>query len=413
MLAPIFWRGAVAERKRAAIVFAACVFVCFINPNGAEVFFYPLKYALNGNSPYRVALSEWHSPFVQSNGGIISPFYPYLIGLFVISAVILLFIRKDAPLKKSPKIKAKDFRKIEQNTVDLWMTLALGALTLAMSVTSRRFITLFALMQSLTFALALQRIVAQYFSGKFQNRVPQIILPLAAIAFATFRLAPYPQSAYAFHYLTAEDEMPQGVCEFFNRNQMRGNVLAYYSWSGFVTYCTDGRMKVFIDGRADTVYSDETLIRYYALQNFREGWQQVIETSDAQYILFPRDSTSAPLAALVKSGKWRILAEDYISVLLIRSDVAVQSSDAPTDSPYQSLTAGVKAAEQKRYDEAENYFNATLRQMPYERTACYALAEAQIARDATEQARATLENCQKIFPDAQKLAAAKAKLNLP
>ena len=112
------------------------------------------------------------------------------------------------------------------------------------------------------------------------------------------------------------------ACNFIEVNGLTGNLFAYYNWGGYVHLRTAGRMRVFNDGRADTVYDRDTLVRYHQVQGFREGWQQVMETNGAEYILWPRDHRGRPFAELIQSGRWKLLYDDAVSVLLVRSDRA-------------------------------------------------------------------------------------------
>jgi hypothetical protein len=155
--------------------------------------------------------------------------YPYALTIFILSACYLVY------------------RRAYINKIVV-MAIALGLLTMAMSLTSRRFIPLFAVSEALTMSLVLSTLLSQ-----IVNRAPRGVLPSAALAFALLLIWPYPKSASSFQYLTAEDEFPVEMCDFIEANNLKGNIFAYYNWGGYLHLRTGGRMKVFIDGRADTV----------------------------------------------------------------------------------------------------------------------------------------------------------------
>ena len=92
-------------------------------------------------------------------------------------------------------------------------------------------------------------------------------LPALRALLGVLWLLPYPLSPYAFHYLTLEDAFPIETCNFIEANQLSGNVFSYYNWGGYLHLRTGGRMKVYIDGRADTVY-DKVVILHRARSVF-------------------------------------------------------------------------------------------------------------------------------------------------
>jgi tetratricopeptide (TPR) repeat protein len=386
LLAPTIVSGEKSERMRAALIWLASAFLALLNPSGWKAFAYPLKYAFDRSSAFK-ELDEWRPPFVDI--GTHSPLYPYTIGIFALATLFLLFRRW-------------------RGKGDLnWAALGLVLLTLAMSLTSRRFIVLFALSQSLITGPALAILLSPVV-----QRIPKLVPPVLAAALGFFWLYPYPLAPYAFHYLTAEDDFPVDTCNYIEINQLSGNVFSYYNWGGYLHLRTNGRMKVFIDGRADTVYDSETFRRYLTVQRFHPGWKEVIESSKAQYILWPRTSQGAPLAHLVDSGQWKILFDDFVSVLLVRADQAPPEPLKQTpESPYRQLTIGTLDLERRRYDVAELALKRALEEMPYLRTAFYKLAQAQASQGKKEEALKTLEQCERVFPDPRRIAAAKALIH--
>jgi hypothetical protein len=373
------------ERRRTVIIWLASVLACLFNPNGIRAFIYPLRYAFDTSSPFAQAIGEWWSPFVS--GGIKAPFYPYAIGIFLAASVVLLLKREHR--KKST-----------------WPALALGLLTLAMSLTSRRFIILFAISQSLIVAPALAALIPVRLQRILRLAAPALIALLGFIW-----LLPYPLSPYAFHYLTVEDAFPIETCNFIEANQLSGNVFSYYNWGGYLHLRTDGRMKVYIDGRADTVYDNETMLRYAAVQAFRPGWEEILEGTGAQYILWPRNEEGKSLAQLVTSNRWRVLFDDFASVLLVRSDQQPPGALKPTaDSAYRRVTEGIKNLERQRFDEAERDFRGALVLMPYMRLACNSLVQVKAQQGKNYEALQSLEQCQRIFPDRDRANSIRALL---
>jgi tetratricopeptide (TPR) repeat protein len=142
------------------------------------------------------------------------------------------------------------------------------------------------------------------------------------------------------------------------------------------------------------------MLRYATVQGFKPGWQSIIDSSGAQYILWPRNEQGRPLAELVTSGRWRVLFGDFVSVLLVRSDQQPPGPLKPSpDSAYRRVTEGVINLEQRRFDEAERNFRDAFAMTPFIKLACDSLARAQAEQGKKQEALHSLQECQRIFPD--------------
>jgi tetratricopeptide (TPR) repeat protein len=270
-----------------------------------------------------------------------------------------------------------------------------------MSLTSRRFIPLFAISQALLVASVLGYLLAPY-----AERIPNMVAPVVATVVGLVWMIPYPIAPRAFHYLASDDNFPIETCNFIDVNQLSGNLFAHYRWGGYLNYRTDGRMKVYIDSRADTVYDDQTYLKYATVQLYKPGWIDTIENSGAQYILWPRSREGQQMSQLLNSGRWRLLYDDFISVLLVRTDQSLpEPLKATSDSAYRRLRDGIQNLEQRRYAEAESSFQSALDMMPDLEFACYSLAQVKSLQGNKLEARDMIEECQKRFPNTVKLKA--------
>ncbi|MBE9538848.1 MAG: hypothetical protein IMF06_07170, partial [Proteobacteria bacterium] len=159
----------VAALAKPIRILVVCTLACLINPDGINSFLLPLTYALDASSPYR-QLGEWLPPF--SPGGIRSPLF-----LWAMWSVPVIALAYALPV-------------VRRVTGVPWPGLALCGLTLLMSLTSRRFIPLFAISLAVMSAplagLLLQKLKAERVSAA---------LALLALGYAGFRLLPYPISA--------------------------------------------------------------------------------------------------------------------------------------------------------------------------------------------------------------------------
>jgi hypothetical protein len=254
------------QRNRTARIIGACLLACLVNPNGIHALSQPVLYALPSASIFK-NIKEWSSPFIETPGGIESPFYPYLIALFISSVAVHAISKFRAPFDAKARPAAM-------------AAISMGALALAMSLTSRRFVPVFAVTQSLivavTFGPALRAATA---------KIPPLILPACAFAIGVYLLWPFPQRAYAFQYLVGESSFPVEVVNFIELNEVSGRVFSAYGWGGYLHHRTRGKMQVYIDGRANAVFDEDTYLNYLKVYSNlpvgRRLWRGRVPTSSS------------------------------------------------------------------------------------------------------------------------------------
>lgn len=376
--------GRRAHLLRLGGLWAACVLACMVNPFGVGALAYPFKLALASDSPSRTTLTEWLPPFIP--GGIQSPLYPWAIGLFAAGALALPFI---GAFRKQKRIA--------------WLSLALGALTLAMSLQSRRFIPLFAVSHTLVVGLAgawflesspLRRLATQ--------RRLQIAAALLALMAGLARLAPLPLTPRAFSLLARAEWMPVDVLNFVEANRLEGRVFAYFLWAGYIHYRTAGRLQVFIDPRSETVFDPRTQMRYMQVHSLQPGWDGVLNASGANYVLWPFDQEPwrKLISALLASGRWRFVYADSLSVLLVRSDVRPPLTIVQTPpSAHRSLALARREIARNNLANAENFLIDALNRLPALPNSCVDLVRVQVALAKQDEARRTAKRCRRMMLD--------------
>jgi hypothetical protein len=323
-------------------------------------------------------VAEWLPPFEP--GGLRSWLYPYGIGAFVAATLV---VTANAELRRSP---------------DAQVAIALGVLVLAMSLRSRRFVPLFGMGETLVMALALARL------GVFlRHRIPPLVPALGALALAGVWLAPYPKTSSAFHHLTADYEFPVETLNFVNANGLSGNVFAYYGWGGYVQLRTQGRLKVFIDGRAETVYANDTYDDYLTVLDLKPGWIDVIESSGADFVLWPRWVARDIVTRLMQTGRWRPLYRDSVSRLLVRTTTALPDPLAASpESAYRQLSLGLTALLQRQLEAARRHLEHALQVDPDLQPACTTLVEVLLLGGDVTSATATEAHCTSMYPDSDR-----------
>jgi len=373
------WRDLrVAALARPAWIVFVCTLACLINPDGINSFLLPLTYALDADSPFR-QLAEWLPPFRP--GGIRSPLFIWVAGT---TPVIALAYALPA---------------VRRATGMPWEGLALCALTLLMSLTSRRFIPLFAIAWAVLSApligLLLQKLKAE--------RV-NIVLALLALSYGAFRLLPYSLSAGpAYHYLTAEYSYPIDMLNYVEANDLQGNIFAFYNWGGYIHWRTDGKLKVFIDGRANTVYDDDTYNAYVAVLGSKPGWLDIVESSEADYFLWPYHIRGGEkFQAMMTTGRWQVVYQDSVSYLLARKSVRLAEHREPSlATPYRILSAAHLNALRGNNTAAAVQAERVLQQIPYQKGACTLATRAHLRLGDTVKAEEIITNCRAYFPSNQ------------
>jgi hypothetical protein len=369
-------------------IWAACVLACLINPFGVNALLYPFKLALETDSPSRTTLTEWLPPFIP--GGIQSPLYLLAIGLFAVAALALPFTGA--------------FRKPRRT---VWLGLALAALTLAMSLQSRRFIPLFAMSTTLVLGLVLGLAGARLpqwppLRRLAERRWLRTAMPLLALAAGLVQLAPHPLTPRAFPLLARMEYMPVDMLNFAEVNRLQGRIFSYFLWAGYVDYRTAGRLRVYIDPRSETVFTPQIQMRYMQVHALQPGWESVLDAAGADYVLWPHDQENwrKLISTLLSSGRWRFLYGDSVSVLLARSDVhPPQPLTATRPSAHRSLSLARREIARNNLPDAEAFLQDALEKMPALPNACLDLVRVQIALAKREEARGTADRCRRMLLD--------------
>ena len=267
----------------------AVVVGSLINPYGLRALTYPISYF---STETRYALSivtEWLPPRFNTTQG--------MLPLLLICACILL------PLFSS--------------AVDMWrrehviMLAILSALTAVMALTSRRNICIFAVCSTLYLAMLLSQARMKMPHAKLGERGWHIV---SAICLVIMVLLSKPLSE-TLRKPVREELFPYGAVQFISLNSLPQPLFNPYHWGGFLMAVYDGRIKVFIDGRAD-IYSADFLKRYNDAEAGKYGWDELL---DEHGIMTALVDVSTPLFELMRlSTKWRLLYRDITGAVFVR-----------------------------------------------------------------------------------------------
>ncbi|HUO04991.1 MAG TPA: hypothetical protein VMU16_07310 [Candidatus Binataceae bacterium] len=118
--------------------------------------------------------------------------------------------------------------------------------------------------------------------------------------------------------LDALHSQPAGACEFMRQQHLKGNVLAQYSWGEYAIWHLSPDLKVFVDGRYDTVYPFPVLADYFRFQfNLQDGTRALTSYPTDFVLVAPND----PARKLMDSERnWRLVYGDAVSLLYARAN---------------------------------------------------------------------------------------------
>jgi hypothetical protein len=356
---------------------AGALLACLANPWGWGILGYPAAY-LDSDNLYR-GIIEWIPP----GFGLDPRDYQGRFWWFAVLALpgAALGVRREPYL------------------------VALSAVTFAMAVTSRRFIPLFALAAAPLFALAVAAVV-----GEVVRRRPWLASPragLAAVALALVvcvgfwrdvRVAPELLARW-----TQADLVPDGAIRYaasalprtlriFNENMWGGAMLLH-----------DPTLRLFYDGRANTLYDEPTYLDYLRVYQAAPGFRDILARYDIGAVLLSKHSRAARELSRPPDA-WNLIYADEQAFILVRPDLGVTRDSLP---PVQVVLEGHPdlAVIQGRYWEGQgDYARAVaeleraVAQRPLGTTAWGALARVHGKRGDVQAVEATIARAIALYP---------------
>lgn len=111
---------------------------------------------------------------------------------------------------------------------------------------------------------------------------------------------------------------PARAVALLKQNEIRGNMAVPFDWGEYVLWHVGPAVKVSIDGRRETIYSDEA---YEQSRHFEQGtgvWNALLKTSNTDVVMAHNGSATANLMAC--SDGWVPVYQDTFCVIFIRGD---------------------------------------------------------------------------------------------
>ena len=163
---------------------------------------------------------------------------------------------------------------------------------------------------------------SSFFRRRAADREPLPRLWLAAgMAIALAAMLAVPASRRAFTcigFLTPRWPEPQ-VIESMHQHQLSGRMVTYFDWGEYGIWHIPPALKISMDGRRETVYTDPTIAGHLKLYVGTDEGLAYLQGLDADYVWLPR---WLPVVPQLKGRGWNTIFEGPRSVVLSRPDPA-------------------------------------------------------------------------------------------
>lgn len=256
---------------------ASGTLLCFVHPNGAAAFVYPIWFMALPPSG-RSMIIEWKPlDFSQLCAS------PYLLILGALCWAGLEIQRRKFP----------------------WALLTLLLMVLALR--SRKLLSVFSLTALAVAGLRLRQATLQGWQSRLcATGALSILLAMGCLEWSFARDRPWRDW---------ESNYPKAAVEFFASRYPGRRLFHTYTWGGYLIYKLAPGTKVFIDGRLDPYWS---LLAgdYNDIMEGRPGWKETLDAWGIEAALLP--PTTRPAHRLNEDPRWQPVYSDEKAVLFLR-----------------------------------------------------------------------------------------------
>ena len=188
------------------------------------------------------------------------------------------------------------------------------------------------------FAMSVMGLMAAPLATMFQRRESDSPLPLVwkagGLALAAVIVVTVPATRKTLTCVGIHATWPEpDAVDFMRERQMSGRIVTYFDWGEYAIWNLPPDLKVSMDGRRETVYSDRTIGGHLQLYRGTERGLAYLDELHADYVWFPRQ---LPVVKTLEQRGWRMIYEGPKSILIANSS----SADALTSSPVTGSLQG-------------------------------------------------------------------------
>jgi hypothetical protein len=300
------WLGGRGTRRllRLSAVAAAAILATLLNPFGIDA--------------WRVALAKSHEPIIAMNLNLeFRSLFSYIAngerGAWVFSVIIMI-------AGIASFLLARDLE-------DLPM-IAIAALMTCASIYAVRNMAFAVIAWSAPLARHLRLFLPRK-TGSSSDLGGQLIVAAGAAALAIM-------GGLFSASLATGRPAPAGAVAFMQRHRLHGNILAEYSWGGYVIWHMVPPSRVFFD-TFDERYPESVQVAYVEFMGGRpDQMEQILRKYPHDYLLLP--SGSPPAQAMTNISGWKLLYRDPVAALFGRIDSPVAQQSSPDLNPYAPAT---------------------------------------------------------------------------
>lgn len=287
------WRQAVRRQRPLLLTLGGAVVMTFLTPGTYHTALYPLRFLTPNAFTNRIAESQSPNFHLYQ----LLPFELLLLGL-VVGA--LLARRRVSWIDVLVAVGFTHLALQQTRNVALWCIVVLPIVAYYVQEAVRP--------------------LSQGF-GRLNRPVPRASLPIVnwvvLLGVVVAGIAFVGRADSTANVLAAERQsVPSAAVAYLNAHPPLGHGFNSYSFGGYLIWATDGAVPVFIDSRADTVYSDRTLGDYLAMYNARPAWHRLFNRFAITWALV---EPAAPVAAvLAQTDGWHRVFWSHEAVIYER-----------------------------------------------------------------------------------------------
>jgi hypothetical protein len=117
--------------------------------------------------------------------------------------------------------------------------------------------------------------------------------------------------------LRAFEPLPSGAVAFMRTHNLHGNLLNYFDWGSYLIWHSAPRSRVFIDGRAEVVYSDRVLHEYIDFLYGLPGGHDILDRYQHDFALMSPGAAGYKLIST--DSRWKLAYRDATSALFVNT----------------------------------------------------------------------------------------------
>jgi hypothetical protein len=277
------------ERATTFGLCASAALASAVNPYGMELW----RFLARTVGPERADITEW-LPVISAGGAV-------FIFWGVTAALAVLALRRHTPRPPIERIL-------------LVVGLAVASFRVSRLDAFFAIATFLSLSPGLAALLARER-VARDRPVRTIRPAPAVLLLIAvAAAFLITRGGPSPLTCVD---MASADWLPErAASQFVAEKALRGRMVVYFDWGEYVLWHFAPEIKVSIDGRRETIYSDRHISSHLELYGGTARGLEYLRELDAHYVWVPK---SLPVVGKLPALGWYELYDGPRSVIFARA----------------------------------------------------------------------------------------------